>query len=401
MFKVLLFLLFASMGYPAPTFPTPSWVGHFCYVFGYFCTFFAVRELKLKIPQLTDIQQLSIDSMRTFVQQEVKPNEALLRFGPASREQLLEFTQAVAEFGLPGLAVPKALGGSGMDWVTQARLFEELVKGSLELASVVLVNMLAVELLIERPALCNQYLPDLLAGRSIASLGLMVQSDCSALRAQRLAHGLLIDGNIDEVAGGLWANLLISSVLVDDQHACLVLLDRRRDRYETRGIRLESNAARVLVTAARVEKEYCLGEVEPGSTLSRRMLDFVRLHEAIAQVAQGQVIVEGALAKSAQGFCSTSERLVSLHLAEMITQVESARLMCQHGLSLAQDHRDCEMESNMALFFTQGAVERIERHAAWVNGPGGDRNAVGTLQLGPLCASKALTACDIVRQRPA
>lgn len=375
-------------------------MGGFAGFFGYFAVFIGVQELKLKIPLLTDIQQLSIDSMRTFVQQEVKPHQALLRFGPASREQLLEYTQAVAEFGLPGLAVPKAFGGSGMDWVIQARLFEELVKGSVELASVVLINMLAVEVLMEQPALCPQYLPDLLAGRCIAGLGPALVGEGHGLRAQRVGPDFFLDGNIDEVASGLWASFLISSVEVEDQGACMLLLDRRRDRFETRGIRLESNAARAQVTATRVNEVFCLGGAGPDSVLTRKLMNFVRLHEGISRVAQGQAILDAFLAERAKPGAATTERLVNLHLAEMITQVESARLMCHHGLVLAQSGQDCETESNMALFFARSAIERVEHHAAWVNAAGTGRSPLVSLQLGPLSRpSISQAAAAIVRLR--
>ncbi|MDD2058501.1 acyl-CoA/acyl-ACP dehydrogenase [Pseudomonas sp. GD03860] len=360
----------------------------------------------MKIPQLTDIQQLSIDSMRTFVQQEVAPNAASMRFGPASREHLLEFTQAVADFGLPGLAVPKAFGGSGMDWVTQARLFEELVKGSPELASVVLVNMLAVELLMSQPALRSQYLPDLLAGRSIAGLGpaLVDGKPGNALQARRVGEGFMVDGNIEEVASGMWANFLISSVSLDDQSSCFLLLDRRRDRYETRGIRLESNAARVQLTDTPVGADYCLGDAGPNALLSRRLQVFLRLHEGIARVAQGQAILDATLAAASlppvhEG-PAAGEQLLTLHLAEMITQIESARLMCHHGLMLAQGGGDCEAQASMALFFAQGAVARVERHADWVDDSQSVRRPVFTLQLGPLsCAPSKDQARHIVSRR--
>lgn len=365
-----------------------------------------VHEPTLKIPRLTDIQQLSIDSMRTFVQQEVTPHAALLRFGPASREQLLEFTQAVAEFGLPGLAVPKALGGSGMDWATQARLFEELVKGSPELASVVLINMLAVELLLLRPDLCSRYLPDLLAGRSIAGLGMAIapHSTGRPLHAQRSGEHILLDGKIDEVAGGLWANLLISAVALDDQSSCFVLLDRRRDRYDTRAIRLDSNAARVQFTATRVSSEFVLGDAGAQSLLSRRLLEVLKLYEGVARVAQAQVMLDATLA--AVPASATLEApcvgapLVTMHLAEMITQVEAARLMCHRGLLLAQEHQDCAAESSMALFFAQGAVDRIERHVDWINGTRSERSPLLALQLGALsCEESKVHAQSIVRHR--
>jgi alkylation response protein AidB-like acyl-CoA dehydrogenase len=351
----------------------------------------------LKIPQLTDIQRLSIDSMRTFVQQDVKPNESLLRFGTPSREQVLELTQAVAEFGLPGIAVPKAFGGSGMDWVIQARLFEELVKGSVELATVVLVNMVAVELLMSQPALCGQYLPDLLAGRSIAGLGSMLADTVQgkALHAQRKGGHLLLNGNIEAVTNGQWADFLISTATLDKHESCFVLLDKRRDRYETRLVFRDNYVvnARVQVTGTHLSEDFRLGETGAGSQLSRRLLDFLRLHEGIARVAQGQGILDAALAEQTNPITApkptAGEQLISLHLAEMITQLESARLMCHHGLVLAQDGQDCEMESSMARFLAQGAVERVERHAAWVQGCEGERRPSTPLHLRPLASGRA------------
>ncbi|MNJ30999.1 hypothetical protein D3C77_256180 [compost metagenome] len=252
-----------------------------------------------------------------------------------------------------------------------------------------------------RPDLCSRYLPDLLAGRSIAGLGMAIapNTPVRALHAQRSAEGVLLDGKIDPVAGGLWANLLISAVALDDQSSCFVLLDRRRDRYDTRAIRLDSNAARVQFTATQVGSEFILGEAGAESVLSRRLLDVLKLYEGVARVAQAQVMLDATLdavpALVTLDVPSGGAPLATMHLAEMITQVEAARLMCHRGLLLAQDQEDCAAEASMALFFAQGAVDRIERHADWIKGTRSERSPVLALQLGALSSE----ACKVHAQR--
>jgi alkylation response protein AidB-like acyl-CoA dehydrogenase len=323
----------------------------------------------------TGAQTVSAESMRTFVHNEIQPTDAVFRRGGFTRDQLLELTQAVAEFGLPGGAVPRQHGGLGMSWETQARLFEELARGSPRLAGVVLVNMLVASLLVRNPALRERYLDDLITGRSIAGLGIDAGSPSSrsALRACRTARGFVVDGTGEGIESSEWSDFLVCAAQIGNGGAYL-LLDRARHRYETRATnptreRLPAEH-RVVVAEAELEAAHFISDAGRDSDTTRHLLDALKLHEGVASVAQAQKVLDVTIAHATQrmqfGRPLAAQSLVAMQIAEMASLIESARLMCDRGLGLLDARRHCEKESSMARGYAHAAAARVYRRATQI-----------------------------------
>lgn len=316
-------------------------------------------------PPMTDAQLLSIDSMRTFVQREIEPVANVLRHDAAPRDQLLELTQAVAEFGLPGIVIPKALGGHGVDWVTQGRLFEELAMGSVELASQVLMNMLATTLVMQQPTLRERYLPDLIVGRTL--FGITLNTPTSALHGRRKADEWIIDGRCDNVAASLHCDLLVCAVREDAKNASYLLLDRSKDRHEIRHYHdLEGHKQMSLqITQTRLPAERWLGDASATSVMTRHLFDVAKLHEAVITLARGQVSLNASISRAKLntqfGRPIAAQHLVATQFAELNTQLQAARLMCDLGFrSLDCGKLDGKTASRARLLATDIA-QRIER----------------------------------------
>lgn len=314
---------------------------------------------------MTEAQLFSIDCMRTFVQREIEPLAGTMRHASVPRDQLLDLTQAVSEFGLPGMAVPKALGGHGVDWVTQGRLFEELAMGSFELATQVLLNILATTLVMRNPMMSERYLPDLIAGRTLA--GITLNSPTSALHARRTGDSWVIDGRCDSVAANLSADVLICAVREGSQGSSWLLLDRMEDRYEIRPYHdIEGKKHICLqITQARLSAERELGEASPSSPMTRHLFDVYKLHEAVIQLARGQALLDASIARAKLntqfGRPIAAQHWVATQFAELATQLEAARMMCGHGFQLLDAGQlDGQTASRARLLTTETAL-RIER----------------------------------------
>jgi alkylation response protein AidB-like acyl-CoA dehydrogenase len=320
---------------------------------------------------MTDAQLLSIDSMRTFVQREIAPVATARRYGAASREDLLELTQAVAEFGLPGMAVPKALGGHGVDWVTYGRLFEELAMGSVELAGQVLLNTLAANLLMQQPSLCGRYLPDLIAGHTLA--GITLNGPTSALHGRRKGDAWVIDGRCDHVAASLHADLLITAVRESGQASSWMLLDCSEDRYELRHYHdVEGEKHRCLqITQAKLPATRWLGDAGPDSVMTRQLFDVFKLHEAVIQLARGQALLDASIARARNntqfGRPIAAQHFVATQFADLATQLDAARLMCGQGFQLLEAGRLDANVARRARLLTTETAQRIERRVSRID----------------------------------
>src|SRR5215831_7236454 len=76
---------------------------------------------------------LLIDTVRRFVEREVRPAARALEHADEYPRVLVE---RMAELGLFGMGVPTEFEGLGIDYETYARIFEELSRGWMSLAGV-------------------------------------------------------------------------------------------------------------------------------------------------------------------------------------------------------------------------------------------------------------------------
>lgn len=87
-----------------------------------------------------DEQKEIIKVVRDLVEKEIKPYALEMDETEALREGLLD---KLAAQGLLGVAIPEEFGGSGLDAVTIAAIYEELGKGCAGVATTVAANALA------------------------------------------------------------------------------------------------------------------------------------------------------------------------------------------------------------------------------------------------------------------
>ena len=136
----------------------------------------------MNISAPSEEQLLAVHSFHRYLESEIRPIVLDHRDRYIPRETMAEITQGIAEFGMPGGALPIEHGGMGLSWVSQAMLFEELACVSADLAFVVLINTLAGHLLLQAaPDVRERYLPGLLNGKLFACIGVS-EPDCGIER---------------------------------------------------------------------------------------------------------------------------------------------------------------------------------------------------------------------------
>ncbi|MBM7062987.1 acyl-CoA/acyl-ACP dehydrogenase [Pseudomonas sp. UL073] len=289
-------------------------------------------------------QRFVIDSFRQFLASEIEPIARGYRDRPIPKERMLDITQAIAEFGLPGASVAKSLGGLGLSPSTEAMLFEELSVVSLDIAWCVITNRAAATVLAELPAtqahLRDRYLADLLAGRACAGfcLGDADAALNPSIHAVPDGDSVVLSGEAGWVANGHFADFLIVAASAEQGARWHLIVDRKDHGYLSRKLeRVAVNgqpAAQISFSAVRVLSVDRIWIGEAGLHSARRLL--AKQHADIALLALG--LMRAALDAALAHLHALHPGLqvapqVATRLAEMATFIEAARLMCFQAIA--------------------------------------------------------------------
>ena len=104
---------------------------------------------------MTEEQEMAVESVRKFVQNEIEPEIRAHGESHFSKEQLVKWSSKLSEFGYISAPHPEESGGYGMDWKTHLLIWEEVAVGSLDLALTGLINVAGIDLLINNRFICH------------------------------------------------------------------------------------------------------------------------------------------------------------------------------------------------------------------------------------------------------
>jgi len=333
----------------------------------------------------TEEQRLAVESFRKFLNAEIKPiaREYADRFIP--KEKMREITQAIAEFGMPGAAVPVEHGGLGLGYVTQGMLFEELVTVSVDIGLCVMINNGAAEFLVDAPAhLREKYLPGLLAGKIFGSFGISepdVGSNVIDIKTRGVRDGdhFIINGEKTWISNGHYSDYIICTTRTGDRELSHILIDREEHGYESRNIEKiamnSQSTAQIFITDARVPVANVIGQEGAALKNTMKVFEKARAHVGMLSVGLMRAAVEETIAyvtdRKQFGKPIAAHQLVSAKLAEMATLTDASRLMCFRALSLIDAGVRCDLQSSMAKWFATEMGVKVCRDAVQLHGGNG------------------------------
>jgi len=286
-------------------------------------------------------------AVRRFVDTEVMPTVAERERDDRYPSDLLP---KLAELGVLGMTVPAEHGGSPLDLVAYALVFEELARGWMGLASVV-GSSASGSWLIARygtPAQCARYLPDLAAGRRMSGIALTEPSTGSDLKSITLtAIGsdghYVVSGTKTMITQAAHADPLIVLAVTDPaaepRHRGMSLLAVEQGtpgctvsgtigKLGHKGVEL----CEVSFDDARVPADNLLGADE-GEGLYQMLsaLDRGRIYMAAASVGIATACLESAARyateRHAFGKPIGEHQAIKLKLAEMATRIRASHLL--------------------------------------------------------------------------
>jgi len=285
----------------------------------------------------------------------------------------------------------------------------------------VMINLLAAPTLLSaRPAVRDRYLPDLIAGKSIASFGASepdVGSNVAGIRtrARRDGDHFIINGEKTWITNGTYSDFLICTARTGEHELSHILIDRAEHGYEAHNIDKigfsSQSTAQIFINDARVPVGNVLGEEGTALRYTLIMFERARAHVGLTSVA----IMREALAASIEyatqreqfGKKLAAHQLIAAKLAEMATHVDASRLLCYRALALIDAGVRCDVESSMAKWYATEMAVKVCRDAVQLHGGNGVtrsfnvesylRNAIimpipdGTTEIQKLIISRGLT----------
>ena len=339
---------------------------------------------------LTDDQRLLRDTVRQFMEAEVRPN---LRQRERNETFAASELRRIGELGCCGMLVPESWGGAEMDTLSYAVMLEEVARVDAAMAVALSVTNSVVAIPLWKhgsQAQKEKYLRRLAQGEILGAFCLsepQAGSDAAAIaaRATRSASGYVLNGTKSWVTNGGQAGVYLIFAKTDADGgaggitAFLVEPDFpgfRVARYEDKmGLRT-SRSAELALTDCEVPEANRLGDEGQGLKIALEALDGGRVGIAAQAVGIAQGALEASVAHAKQrrafGKAIAGFQAIQWMLADMQTEIEAARaLIYQAAWMRDQDAPRLGAFASRAKLFASEMVNRVVYKAVQIHGSTG------------------------------
>lgn len=335
--------------------------------------------------ELTEEQRLFRDTLRDFVDREIRP---VVQEWEAADRYPAEIVETMKGLGLFGLTVPEEYGGLGADMVSFALVFEEISKGWMGIAGILGSHSLSCWMIARHgtPEQRERFLPDLAAGRRRTGIGLTEPGAGTDLQgiattARRDGDHYVVDGRKTWITNARHASPLpvlvktdpaaspahrgMSVLLVEDGFE--VLRDLPKLGYKG------TESCEIVFDGVRVPAANLLGGVE-GRGMQQVLsgLETGRINVAARSLGIAQAAYDEALRYAAQreafGRPIQDFQAIQLKLADMAIKVQAARLLVYWAASRADAGDRVDMQAGMAKTFASEAAMECALASMQVHG---------------------------------
>jgi alkylation response protein AidB-like acyl-CoA dehydrogenase len=333
---------------------------------------------------------------RTFAQDEVLP---LAREADARGVFPVELVRRMGELGFLAGPVDPDYGGSGIDHVSFAAVYEELGRADASVRGFLSVHGGLVTLCLAdhgTPEQRRDWLPRLATGETIGCYALTeaaAGSDVAALttRARREGADYVLDGEKVWITNGNLAGLALvfakdESLTASRPHdtICAFLVPTSTPGFERHGMpdaplgHRAADHARITLRDCRVRATAMLGAPGDGFRVAMRALDHGRLGVAAGAVGLGASCLDAALAFSAErrafGRSIGEFQMIQADLATMYVALESARLLVYRAAWLKDQGAPTTLETSAAKLAATEAALAAADAAVLIHGSRGYDN---------------------------
>ena len=338
--------------------------------------------------ELTEEQVAVRDAARDFAQNVLKPGVI-----ERDREQKFptEEVKQLGELGFLGIMVDTKYGGSGMDAISYVLAMEEISKIDASTSVVMSVNNSLVCYGLEKYGTEEQkqkFLVPLARGQKIGAFCLSepeAGSDATSQRTTAVDMGdhYLLNGTKNWITNGGTAStyIVIAQTDVEKGHKGINAIVVEKDmpgfvvgaKEDKLGIR-GSDTHTLMFTDVKVPKENRLGEDGFGFKFAMKTLAGGRIGIAAQAlgIASGAYELSLAYSKERKTFGQEiyKHQAISFKLADMATQIESARLLVYKAAALKDAGENYDLASSMAKLYAsevamKQTVEAVQIHGGY------------------------------------
>ncbi|WP_283631797.1 acyl-CoA dehydrogenase family protein [Mycolicibacterium poriferae] len=337
---------------------------------------------------LTDEEVMLVDTVRAFVDRDVKPGVRDVEHANTYPEAWIE---QMKQLGIYGLAVPEEYGGTPVSTRCYVHVTQELARGWMSLAGAMGGHTVVVKLLalFGTDAQKQRYLPELATGDTRATMALTEPGGGSDLQnmatvARRDGDDLLINGAKTWISNARRSGLIallcktdphatprhagISVVLVENPAPGLTV-SRDLPKLGYKGV----ESCELSFDDCRVPASAILGDA-PGRGFAQMMkgLETGRIQVAARALGVASAALQDALdyAQSRESFGQPiwKHQAVGHYLADMATKLTAARQLTLHAADRYDDGRRADMEAGMAKLFASEVAMEIALNAVRIHG---------------------------------
>jgi alkylation response protein AidB-like acyl-CoA dehydrogenase len=336
---------------------------------------------------LGEDERLAVETVREFVDKEVRPVARGLEHSNTYPEELIE---QMKQLGVFGLSIPEAYGGTLVSTPCYVLITEELARGWMSLAGAMGGHTVVSKLLLHfgTEEQKRRYLPRMATGEIRATMALTEPgggSDLQAMttRARREGDEYVIDGTKTWITNSRRSQLIallcktdpaatpahkgISILLVE--HGPGLTVSRDLPKLGYKGV----ESCELSFADYRAPADAMLGAQE-GAGFRQMMigLETGRMQVAARALGVGRAAFEDALhyAQERESFGKPiwKHQSVGNYLADMATKLTAARQLTLYAAREADRGRRVDMEAGMAKLFASETAMEIALNAVRIHG---------------------------------
>ena len=339
------------------------------------------------MPQLTEEETFLVQTVRAFIDREVKPR---VRDVEHANEYPERWIEQMKEMGIYGLAVPEQYGGLPVSMPCYAEVTEELARGWMSLAGAMGGHTVVAKLLVHfgTEDQKERYLPRMASGEVRATMALTEAgggSDLQAMTTVARSDGddFVINGSKTWISNARRSGLIallcktdpaakprhkgMSIILVE--HGPGLEVSRDLPKLGYKGV----ETCELIFTDYRTSKSQVLGG-EPGQGFGQMMrgLETGRIQVASRALGVGAAAFEDALKYAQQresfGKPIWKHQAIGHYLADMATKLTAARQLTRFAAEKFDRGERCDMEAGMAKLFASEVGLEIAVNAVRIHG---------------------------------
>jgi alkylation response protein AidB-like acyl-CoA dehydrogenase len=339
------------------------------------------------VTELSDYERLVIDTVRDFVDNEVRPTVRPLEQANEYPEKLIEQMKAMGVFGM---SIPTEYGGTPVSTACYVRVTEQLARGWMSLAGAVGGHSVVSKLVLAfgTDEQRQRLLPAMATGELRATMALTEAgggSDLQAMKtiARREGDEYVINGSKTWISNarhsGVIALMCKTDPAAEPKHLGVSILlaepgpgltiSRDLPKLGYKGI----ESCELAFDDFRTPVANLLGTAEgQGFAQMMKGLEFGRIQVAARALGVGRAAFDDALKYSQEresfGKPIWRHQSIGNYLADMATKLSAAQLLTLHAAHQYDAGRRCDMEAGMAKLFASEAAMEIALDAVRIHG---------------------------------